>query len=476
MSALEKLNLRIEESFFNKDSTITIVLWMPTSDIGKWTIVAHMLSFLEDSDAIKFDWLLNTNWNWRHTAVWWDDFGIYEKYNPWKKFSDEKYILWGYLYTDFINRYWEDENLCFRPHMRKHFVATICEIYQKQNKPKNFIIEIWWTIIDHEVDSYVSPAISFLKKELWNRCKLVLVTTTDRNWKYIKTRVVQRAVEALSQRFIIPDIILAREPSYIPITSNIDKSKNESIIGNKLYEMLWLTIEKENIISVPYYKPENIDELWEYLKNRLYPLFCNKKKIFLWTTNPWKIADYKSHLSEYDIITSNDLWLDISIEENDYSLIENSQKKALIWAHASWLPTISEDTWFFIKELNWKPWVSVKTWWGEIKDKISEDEYLKFVIWKINSLSNTESYFYTVLSLWFPNWEVVSLTDITEWILDKKKANNIANQWYPLSAIFVANWRTKTRSEMDNDEKNQFSENFIFKIKWLLNTYKEKIW
>ncbi|MDR2415142.1 MAG: hypothetical protein LBD75_00565 [Candidatus Peribacteria bacterium] len=47
--------------------------------------------------------------------------------------------------------------------------------------------------------------------------------------------------------------------------------------------------------------------------------------------------------------------MEISIEENTYSLLENSQKKALEWAKVSGLPTISEDTGFFVQALDGKP-------------------------------------------------------------------------------------------------------------------------
>ena len=74
------------------------VFGYPRSDIGKGTLVAQLLANVYNSDAIKFDGLLNTNENGRHTAVGHDDFGIYEKFNQGKKWGREHYLLGGELY------------------------------------------------------------------------------------------------------------------------------------------------------------------------------------------------------------------------------------------------------------------------------------------------------------------------------------------------------------------------------------------
>ncbi len=70
-------------------------------------------------------------------------------------------------------------------------------------------------MIDYEVDPYVVPAIHYIKQILKDRCKIVLLTMLDWNQKYIKTRGVQRSIELLMKRLIMPDIVLCREPSSI---------------------------------------------------------------------------------------------------------------------------------------------------------------------------------------------------------------------------------------------------------------------
>lgn len=66
--AIDKINLKLKNNWFNNDTNVYIVLSMPLSDMSKGTVVTHVLNMLPNSDAIKVDGLLNTNKNGRHTA------------------------------------------------------------------------------------------------------------------------------------------------------------------------------------------------------------------------------------------------------------------------------------------------------------------------------------------------------------------------------------------------------------------------
>jgi len=198
----------------------------------------------------------------------------------------------------------------------------------------------------------------------------------------------------------------------------------------------------------------------------------NKKKLLIWSYNKWKIKDYKNFLWDlYELYSPYDLNLNVKVEENDYSLIENSIKKAEIFCKASNLPTISEDTWFFIKELNWKPWISIKTWWWELKETLEVKKYLEFLKQKISNLKDTSCYFLTVLTLSLPSWESYSILYKEEWYIDRKKFDNIFEEGYPLSSVFIANWRRKTWSEMTKKEQKDWWKKFENKIKLLLSKY-----
>lgn len=271
--AFQQLEEKIKSIQFDKDTKIYFILGMPISDIGKGTLTAHMLANMGDSDAIKYDGLLNTNANGRHTAIGHDDFGIYEKYNKGKIFRDNKYILGGYLFKEFIEKYGEYENLCFRPHFYMFFVSKIKEMWMQQGKPKNLIIEIGGTIIDYEVDIYVPPAIYYIKNELKNRCNIILLSEISYNNEYIKTRVVQRSFEELAKRFIIPDYLFVREPKNIPKTSCNQRVCNAKEISKKIEERIGLHIDHNKIICVPFYNQTKIDNLALFYKKMFKKVF-----------------------------------------------------------------------------------------------------------------------------------------------------------------------------------------------------------
>ena len=111
---LRRLRSRIDELKPSAGENFYFVLSWPRSDIGKGTLVAQLLATVVDSDAIKFDGLLNTNANGRHTARGHDDFGVYEKFNPTREFGREYYLLGRRAVPRFYNRIWRKREFANR--------------------------------------------------------------------------------------------------------------------------------------------------------------------------------------------------------------------------------------------------------------------------------------------------------------------------------------------------------------------------
>lgn len=473
--ALDKIEEQLRATAMSDDVNVYFVLGMPISDIGKGTFVAHLLSALPESDAVKFDGLLNTNANGRHTARGHDDFGIYEKYNPEKRFGDERYILGGYLFREFIDLYGEYENLCFRPHFYLYFVSKLQEIWRSIGKPKNYIVEVGGTIIDYEVDVYIPPAIYHFKRELGDRCKIVLLSELGWNGEYVKTRSIQRAVEELAKRFIAPDVILAREPQHMTPCSEEERVKNEKIIAEQVEQRIGVQIPLPHIISVPFYSSENIDDLGAYYNERLGHFLSNKSQLFIGSTNEGKIQDWENSLgSDYTITSPIDSGVSITVEEGMTSLRENAEKKAVAWAKASDTVAISDDTGFFINALDGAPGVCVKRWGGAFKKELSNAELLKHIEKKLKKHEDTSAYFETVYAVAAPDGRVFSVPFQNHGYIDTSLFEEAHEKGFPLSAVFKANGRDKTWAQMTPEERADWDAPMIKEIKRILQVFTPK--
>lgn len=468
--ALEKILQKIDATALPENVTVYFVLGMPMSDIGKGTFVAHLLSLLQNADAIKFDGLLNTNANGRHTAPGHDDFGIYEKYNPDRTFGDERYILGGHLFREFIDLYGEYENLCFRPHFYSYFISKIQEIWHSIGSPEHYIIEIGGTIIDYEVDIYIPPTISYFKKKLGNRCKIVLMTELGWNGTYVKTRSLQRAVEEFGKRFMTPDIILAREPQHMPALSKDERVAHEVIVSEQVASRIGIQIPPRNIICVPFYDRERIDELGSYYRERLEDFLTDKREIFIGSTNDGKISDWKRYLNGDYIVTSPaDAGISIDVEEGDTSLRENAERKAILWAKASGKVTISEDTGFFIHALNNEPGVSIKRWGGKFSKELTNTEFMQHLAESLRGQTDLTAHFETVYAVATPDGRVFSIPFVNEGHIDTSLFGEAADKGFPLSAVFKANGRSKTWAQMTPGERIAWDMPIVAEVKRIVS-------
>jgi hypothetical protein len=130
MSKQHKLLRRVVDSL-NEEIRMTnlppvvklfVVFGYPRSDIGKGTLVSHLLPLLEDSNVIKFDGLLNTDLDGRFTDRGHDDFGLYVAQQPDLQISKLNHLMSGNLFRDFIAQYAEtNERLTFMPHLELFF-------------------------------------------------------------------------------------------------------------------------------------------------------------------------------------------------------------------------------------------------------------------------------------------------------------------------------------------------------------------
>ena len=110
-----------------------------------------------------------------------------------------------------------------------------------------------------------------------------------------------------------------------------------------------------------------------------------KEKLLIGTNNPGKIKRWSQYFGDiFDVLSLKDCNIINDVEESLDDLKWNAVKKATTYSKLSWFLTLSEDTWFFIDELGWLPWVAVRRWWWELKNEMSDEDFLKFFKNKIS--------------------------------------------------------------------------------------------
>jgi len=200
----------------------------------------------------------------------------------------------------------------------------------------------------------------------------------------------------------------------------------------------------------------------------------NMKKLLIWTRNPSKIRRWSNHFGHvFEIVSLKDVWIDDEVEESLDDLVWNSQKKALFYAQKSGLLTFSDDTWFFIDELWWLPWVAVRRWWWEIPNEISDQDFIEFFRKKVAWLNNFSAYFKYAISVATPEWEIETIVSELHWIIDIDKLWELTpkDYGYPLSLCFVDELTGKSYSECSDEERIERDKPLIEKIKPFIEKY-----
>ena len=450
----------------NEEAIFYFILGYPRSDIGKGTLTAQLLRTVSESDAIKFDGLLNTNKNGRHTAPGHDDFGVYESFNPGRSWGQDHYLLGGELYKEFIEKYGENENLQINPHLSYFVESKIYEIWQQSGKPRHLFIEVGGTITDPEVDPIFTPIIQRLQDN--NLSKVILLSELQYG-NYIKTKVIQDACRTLLSRRINPWLIVAREPLELGKITEDRRLEFERIISTKLRTILNKSLLR--IISVPYF--QNINDYTSYIRSRFQPLVAkiDSKEVFVATGNMSKLSDYKLYLGDaYKLTSPKSDNIKIDVPEGIDSIEDNAIAKARAYAVTTGKVSIGDDTGFFIKELNGEPGVALRRWGGELPESTSNEVFWKFLQKKTKNLKNYDCYFKQCVAIVAPNGAYEIVYNVNNGFLNKDKLQRpYNNSGYPIGAAFESYNRNKTWDEMTDSEKKEFDKQFINELKEKIN-------
>lgn len=448
----------------NDESHYYFVTSFPRSDMGKGTLVAQLLATIPDADAIKFDGLLNTNRNGRHTARGHDDFGIYEQFNPNRQWGPEHYLLGGELYREFIDTFGENENLQINPHLSMYVEYRIHKMWCDIGKPKNLIIEIGGVLSDPEVEPIFAPIIQRLTGQ--GLARTILLAETGYNGEHIKTKSLQDGVKELRKHHITPWLIVARETIDTAGASLTERFEFERVISDKLHAAF--NIRFLRVISVPFFR--NLNEYTSYVRERFTPIIkplANAHEIVIATSNEAKYQDFNLYLSdEFNVVKSPTQDIKVDIAEGINSIEDNAIAKARAWAMITGRIAVGDDTGFFIRELNGEPGVALRRWAGELSENATHEDFWNYLRTKTKDIKNLECYFEQCIAVVSPKGEIQLVYSRNEGTLNRDKLEKAYNgSSYPLAAAFESNNRHKTWDEMTDAEKIAFDQPLIQNLK-----------
>ena len=193
------------------------------------------------------------------------------------------------------------------------------------------------------------------------------------------------------------------------------------------------------------------------------------KKLLLATTNKGKIKELSEFLRALPlkIVSLKDVEIDVDIEEDGNTYIENSQKKALLYAKLSGLAAISDDGGLEIEFLNGEPGVRSRRWLGyDATDEVLI-EHLKKVVRSIPK-DKRQATFTTVVSFALPNGGVWSEEGSISGILSQEPEPKLL-EGYPYRSFFYLPQLKKFyhESELTQEEMKEYNHRYkaIAKLK-----------
>jgi non-canonical purine NTP pyrophosphatase (RdgB/HAM1 family) len=467
---LRQLRAKIDELKPSKGEKFYFINSYPRSDMCKGTLIAQLLNVVPNSDAMKFDGLLNTDDYGVHARSDIDDFAIYTQFNPGKKWSTNHYLIGGDLWRDFLNEFGDAKNhLQINPHLSIYLEYRILKIWDQIGRPEHFFIEMGGTLLDSEVNPVFAPLLQRLCEERPNDTRIIVLSELAYNGEHIKTKTVQDSVKMLRSQQLTPWLVVARDVKEIKNVDFDERLEFERIISNKIFDSTGLRLLR--VISVPFY--DNLIEYTKYIQERFLPLIGNyeKDEVIIATGNTSKFDDFRIYISDEYQIRMLKASEKNNIPEGVVSIADNAIAKARAYAIKLNKVAIGDDTGFFIKELYGEPGVALRRWGGELPEEISQEKFWKFLQKKTANLSNYDSYFDQCIAVVAPNGEYKIIHNKTEGYLNKEKLRLPYNgSAYPIGVAFEAKERAKTWDEMSDDEKREFDSWIVDELKKFLKS------
>ena len=180
-----------------------------------------------------------------------------------------------------------------------------------------------------------------------------------------------------------------------------------------------------------------------------------KKQLLTATNNKDKVKEIIELLKDLniDVITLNDLNLNVDVEEDKDTLEGNALKKAEeIWQHVQ-IPCSADDTGLFVHALNGAPGVFSSRYAGE---NVSYSDNRRKLLNELDGvpLANRTAYFRTVVCYYYAKDKYELFEGVCE---GKITLTERGDKGFGYDAVFLPDGFENTFAELNREEKNRIS-------------------
>ncbi len=180
-----------------------------------------------------------------------------------------------------------------------------------------------------------------------------------------------------------------------------------------------------------------------------------KKQLLTATNNKDKVKEIIELLKDLniDVITLNDLNLNVDVEEDKDTLEGNALKKAEeIWQHVQ-IPCSADDTGLFVHALNGAPGVFSSRYAGE---NVSYSDNRRKLLNELDGvpLANRTAYFRTVVCYYYAKDKYELFDGVCE---GKITLTERGDKGFGYDAVFLPDGFENTFAELNREEKNRIS-------------------
>lgn len=173
------------------------------------------------------------------------------------------------------------------------------------------------------------------------------------------------------------------------------------------------------------------------------------------TTNKNKIKEIKGILSDCDInvLTLNDVGIDIEVEEDGTTFVENAKIKAIAYAREAGMPALADDSGLEVDYLDKAPGVYSSRFLGE---DTSYDVKNQYIIERLKGVNGQDrsARFVCAMALAKPDGDAITAIGTIEGIIGESIAGTNGFGYDP---IFFLPEYGKTTAELSPEEKNSIS-------------------